>query len=151
LPAATLIGLEEGTMRRAGRSVLAVVAGAAVWAVLWVAGTSAAALAFPEVLRPGEPLLATMPLVVLIGYSMILSAAAGYTTASVAGVGGERAVWWLAGIQFGLGVVIEGTSWSMTPVWYHLVFLASLVPATLWGGGLRLGSVRPVPVRAGRV
>jgi hypothetical protein len=33
------------------------------------------------------------------------------------------------------------SAWQLTPVWYHLVFLALLVPAVLYGGRLRAGSV----------
>ena len=36
----------------------------------------------------------------------------------------------LAGVQLLLGIMFEAVSWSLTPVWYHLVFLALVVPAT---------------------
>jgi hypothetical protein len=48
------------------------------------------------------------------------------------------AVWGLAVLQLLLGIGIEASAWSMTPVWYHVVFLALLVPATVYGGRLRV-------------
>lgn len=46
------------------------------------------------------------------------------------------AVWWLAGVQLALGIGIEASAWSLTPVWYHVVFLGLLVPATVYGATL---------------
>jgi hypothetical protein len=43
----------------------------------------------------------------------------------------------LAALQLALGLVFEILFWDMTPVWYHVVFLALIVPATLYGGTLR--------------
>ena len=122
-------------MASAGRDIGAVGAGAVLWAVLWVGGTAAAAGAFPEALPAGAAVTAAAPLAGLILYSVILSVAAGYTAAAVGR--GMRPVRWLAGLQLVLGIAIEAAAWSLTPVWYHLVFLLLLVPMTLWGGRLR--------------
>lgn len=121
-------------MRR-GRTVLGTIAGAVLWALLWVGGTGAAAAAFPGVLPSGAPLTAPGPLVALILYSGVLSIAAGYTAAAVGR--SMRAVNWLAGLQLALGIMIETSGWELTPVWYHVVFLLLLVPLTLLGGHLR--------------
>jgi hypothetical protein len=48
-----------------------------------------------------------------------------------------RTVWVFAVIQLVVGIGFEVSYWAMTPVWYHLVFLALLVPATVWGGALK--------------
>lgn len=125
-------------MAKAGRAILAVLAGAAVWAVLWNAGTLGAQAAFPDTLAPDRPLTHTGFLLAYIAYSVALSILAGFVTAAVAGARAVTAVRWLAGIQLGLGLVFEISFWSMTPVWYHVVFLALIVPATLYGGALRV-------------
>lgn len=122
-------------MASAGRDIGAVGAGAVLWAVLWIGGTAAAAGAFPGALPSGAPVTATAPLAGLVLYSVILSVAAGYTAAAVGR--GMRPVRWLAGVQLVLGIAIEAAAWSLTPVWYHLVFLLLLVPMTVWGGRLR--------------
>jgi hypothetical protein len=128
-----------------GRMILAVLAGAAVWAALWVGGTMGAAAAFPSALPTGQPVTNAAVLAALIVYSVILSVVAGYVTAAVASKNPTPAVWGLAVLQLILGIGIEASAWSMTPVWYHLVFLALLVPATVYGGRLR---VRQRPAHA---
>lgn len=68
---------------------------------------------------------------------MLLSVQTGYVTAAAAGARAVTSVRWLAAIQRGLGFVFEIMFWRMTPVWYHVVFLALVVPATRDGGTSR--------------
>lgn len=128
-------------MGRTGRVVVGVLAGAVVWAVLWIGGTSGARAAFPELLDATQRLEHVGALLGFIGYSVVLSVLAGYVAAMLAGgadrATGMRAVWILAGLQLALGVFFEVSSWDLLPVWYHLVFLALIVPATVYGGRLR--------------
>lgn len=124
-------------MAKTGRTILAVLAGAAVWAVLWNTGTLGAQAAFPDTLVPDRPLAHTGFLLAYIAYSVLLSVLAGFVTAAAAGARAITSVRWLAGLQLALGLVFEISFWNMTPVWYHVVFLALIVPATLYGGTLR--------------
>ncbi len=124
-------------MTRAGRIAGAVAVGAAVWAILWNLGNRAALGTFPDVLVPDEPLRHPGFLTAYIAYGALLSVLAGRATAAVGAVDATLAVRVLAGLQLSLGVVAEASYWSLMPVWYHLVFLASIVPATLLGGRLR--------------
>ena len=121
-------------MARSGRAILAVVAGAAVWAALWIGGTRAASAAFPSAIPDGQPVTSTAALVGLIFYSLPLSALAGYVTTLIARDNSRPVVWGLAVLQLVLGIIAETSAWGMAPVWYHLVFLALLMPATLFGG-----------------
>lgn len=136
-------------MGRTGRVAVGVLAGAVVWAVLWVGGTSGARAAFPELLDATQRLENVGALLAFIGYSVVLSILAGYVAAMLAGVAdlaaGMRAAWILAGLQLALGLFFEISSWDLLPVWYHLVFLALIVPATVYGGRLRTSraTVRP--------
>jgi hypothetical protein len=125
-------------MARTGRAILAVVAGAAVWATLWIGGTQAAMAAFPDVLPRNQPITHLGALLGLILYSLPLSVLAGYVTATVAARDPMPVVWALAVLQLILGIVAEVSAWGLTPVWYHLVFLALVVPATVYGGRLRV-------------
>jgi hypothetical protein len=126
-------------MAKAGRMTLAVIAGAAVWAVLWIGGTKALQAAFPETLAPDRPVSHPGFLLAYIGYSVLLSVLAGWVTAAVQGKQPMPAVWILAALQLTLGILAEVAYWSLLPVWYHLVFLALVVPATLYGGMMRAG------------
>ena len=131
---------------KTGRVILAVLAGAVVWAVLWVGGAQAAQAAFPSVLPMGQPVTSTAALLALIVYSVALSVLAGYVTASVAARDSMPAVWALAVLQLAIGIGVEVSGWNLTPLWYHIVFLALIVPATVYGGRMRVRRARPSPV-----
>jgi hypothetical protein len=131
------------TMGKIGRGILAVLAGAILWAVLWVGGTQAAQSAFPSLLAMGQPVTNAGALLGMIFYSVALSILAGYVTAAVASREPMPAVRALAILQLVLGIGFEVSAWSLTPVWYHLVFLALIVPATVFGGQMRARRQRP--------
>lgn len=136
-------------MRNIGRLILAVLAGAAVWAALWIGGTQLSQIAFPDIATPDQPLTHTGLLVGYIAYSTFLSLLAGFVTALAAGAQRPMvAVTVLAFLQLALGIIAEASYWSLLPVWYHLVFLALIVPATLYGGTLRSGASHRVAVAA---
>ena len=122
-----------------GKVAMGVVAGAVAWSVLWIGGTTAAQSAWPDVLDPSRPIDHAGALVGYIAYSVVLSLLAGYVAAAVAGTAAMRAVWILAGLQLALGLFFEISYWDLLPVWYHVVFLALIVPATVAGGRLRAG------------
>ena len=64
-----------------------------------------------------------------------LSALAGYVTASLQGApDAMMAVKTLAGVNLTIGVLVEVMYWSLMPVWYHVIFLALIVPMTFVGG-----------------
>jgi len=125
-------------MGKTGRMILAVLAGAVVWATLWVGGTQVLQSAFPSLLAMRQPVTNAGALIGLILYSAALSVLAGYVTAAVASRDPMPAVKALAILQLLLGIGFEVSAWSLTPVWYHLVFLALIVPATIYGGRLRV-------------
>lgn len=131
------------------KSVLAVIAGAVVWAALWIGGTQAATAMFPGSMSPDQPITATGALLGLILYSVVLSILAGWVTARVKGPNPMPTVYALAALQLTLGIVAEVSYWDLMPVWYHLVFLALVVPATVYGGTLRARSAaKPAPMVA---
>jgi hypothetical protein len=125
-------------MPRLGRAILAVIAGAAVWAVLWIGGTRAAQAAFPSALAEGQPITHVGALLGLILYSVPLSILAGYITATVMGRDPMPVVWVLAVLQLIFGIIAEVSAWNLVPLWYHIVFLALVVPATAYGGKMRV-------------
>ena len=124
-------------MAKAGRIVLAVVAGAAAWAVLWIGGNGAAQSALPQLVVAGQPLTHPGVLLGFIVYSVLLSVLAGYITGAAAGAHLKLAVKLLAVLQLIFGIIAETSYWSLAPVWYHLVFLALIIPMTVYGGSVR--------------
>ena len=122
-----------------GRAIAAVVAGYALWSVLWIGFGATLQSLFPEVVDPTRPLTNTGVLLAYIGFSVVISIASGWLCAAIRKENAMKAVWILAVLLLATGIGFEASYWSLMPVWYHLVFLALLVPATVWGGSLRAG------------
>ena len=119
-----------------GRTIGAVVVGVVLWGVLWNGGS--AALGAAGVITVGEPVTAAAVLLGLLGYSAVLSVVAGWVAASIqGGPDPMRAVRALAGANLAIGIAVEVMYWSLMPVWYHLIFLALVVPMTLLGGRMK--------------
>jgi hypothetical protein len=130
------------------RPVLAVIAGYAVWTVIWLGGGQALLAAFPDALPSGElevqPITSTPYLASALVLSIICSLAAG----AFCRIGASR---WLTGalvlsvLLLLTGIGVQASAWSLMPVWYHLAFLALLVPVTLLGARLTRPKPRPIP------
>lgn len=119
------------------RSVLSVLAGAALWTVLWLPFTRMMQAAFPDIVIPAQYLGHVPMLLTFIAASAVFSIAAGYVTALVAKSKPVHHAFALGLLQLALGIGFEASYWALMPVWYHLVFLALLIPGNVWGGMLR--------------
>ncbi len=120
-----------------GRAVAAVAGAFVLWAALWLGFNAVAARVMPDIINPPEPLAHAGVLVGFVVYAVLISVLAGYVCAAVRKESPMKTVWVFAVIQLAVGIFAEVTYWAMTPVWYHLVFLALIVPATVVGGGMR--------------
>jgi len=126
-------------MGNTGRVALGAIAGVVLWSVLWLGGNAVAVSATPDLIATGERVDHLGVLLGYLGWSMILSVLAGYVTAALAGTGAMRTVWILAFVLLAMGIFFEMSSWDLTPTWYHVVFLALLVPMTVLGGRMKVG------------
>ena len=63
-----------------------------------------------------------------------LTIAAGYVTGLTAARNALKHAWALGVAQLALGIFFEVSYWNLLPVWYHLVFLALLIPGNVFGG-----------------
>lgn len=117
-----------------GRSIVAVVVAWLLWSVLWVGMNALAQNLFPDIIQPGEYLGHAGVLAFFVVWSVVLSLLAGFVCARIKRDQPMGAVWTLALIQLAVGIAIQSSYWSVMPVWYHLAFLALLVPATVMGG-----------------
>lgn len=129
-------------MKATVRMIIGVLAGMALWGVLWNSGTALAQRAFPGQLSDVETITHVGLLIAYIAYSVVLSALAGFVTAASAGPRAVPAVYVLAGIHQILGIMAQVSYWDLMPIWYHLVFLALVIPATVLGGRLRSRAAR---------
>ena len=121
-----------------GRTILAVVISFVLWGILWIAAgvvvTAIAPNAFGE---DGRTVTNSATLLLFIMVALVISVVAVWLTALVGRDSGRRAAMILAVLLLAVGLVVEITGWSYVPVWYHLVFLGLLVPATMAGAALK--------------
>jgi hypothetical protein len=122
------------------RTILAVVLGYVLWSGLWVALGQILVTIKPDLfLEDGSAAGSGVHFVFLV-YSVVLSLLAGMVAALIAYPKPMTAACILAGALLLTGLGVEIASWSLAPAWYHIVFLALLVPATC--GGARLAPKR---------
>lgn len=114
--------------------ILAVVAGFAAWSVLWLGGNPQVLKLFPGALQKDGSLHHTGALLTLLVFAAAVSAVAGYVVTLVSG--GANLPLILGIILLLVGIMVQRQYWKLMPLWYHLLFLGLLVPATLFGASL---------------
>lgn len=122
-------------------TVIAVIVGYLTWTALWLGGNAALFGEAAEVVGAGQKYTATGPLVGVIVLSIVCSIAAGLITAKIAKDRARTAVMVTAVLLLLTGIGVQAGVWSLMPTWYHLVFLALVVPVTVLGGRLASGKV----------
>ncbi len=115
------------------RNIFAIVAAPIVWGLVGVPVNQMILSFFPA---SAEGDFSTTLLVVSLFASFAYSILAGAAAALIAGPGLKR-----IGLYAGLAVLLVGlgvqiASWSIFPVWYHLIFLIALPPFCILGASL---------------
>ena len=129
------------------RIILGVIAGFVAWSIVWVGSDQLMInsmgwyaqhqMDFQRAMinkTNFEPM--TFVLVMNIVRSVITSLIGGYIAALAAGEY-RRSTFWLGLVLLLFGIMVEAFAWNYLPIWYHLVFLALLIPMTVIGGKLR--------------
>lgn len=119
------------------RSTLAVLAGVVLWGVLWIPGNMAIGAIFPGYLAPGEPVTNTTVLIISLVLSVVLSVLAGFVTGAIARSNRARHGLALGVVQLAIGIFVQLGYWDLMPLWYHIPFLALLIPGNVWGATRR--------------
>lgn len=115
------------------RVVVAVIGGFVAWSVLWlVAGVILRAVAADAINEDGTTDSAGV-LSALIVASVICSLASGWIAGLVARAGRFAASAVLGVVLLAVGILVQLQMWDALPLWYHLLFLVLLVPATMGG------------------
>lgn len=120
------------------KNALIVIGAYALWTALWLAGNALFFSALHEQARSGARIENTTSLLLVLLLSVLCSVAAGVVCRFAAR---PKAAAWVTGLLLLItGIGVQASAWSSMPVWYHLVFLALLVPVVL------LASGQPKPV-----
>jgi hypothetical protein len=119
-----------------GRAILGVIVGYVVWTVLWLAGNNLLFAGAAEIVTGGRRLSNPGPLVGILVLSVVCSLAAGAATAAIANVRARASVLIMAALLLVTGIGVQASVWNQMPAWYHLAFLALIVPVCLAGSRL---------------
>lgn len=130
------------------RIILAAIAGFIAWSILWVGSDQvlmsampdwygAHQLGFERAMTNKEAFAPDMTILVMhIVRSIIISIMSGFLAAMIAGEN-RRSPLILGVLLLLFGIMVEVMAWNYLPIWYHIVFLALLIPMTLLGGRLK--------------
>jgi hypothetical protein len=118
------------------RATWAIIAGYALWTVLWLSGNF--------ILRtvgalPKDPLTridSAGALGTLIGISILCSIAAGGIAAVISRGPSNHPALILAFLLLLTGLAVQWSVFQLMPIWYHVTFLALLIPLVLAGARL---------------
>ena len=120
------------------RSILAVIAGSITWMVTAL-GTDAVVMSlFPHWYNNGGRVESVPVLLFAASYSLLFSVLGGYVTALIARRSEVKHAFILGVLQLLMGIMATIKFWDTAPAWYHVTFLALLIPANLLGGQLRV-------------
>ncbi len=121
-----------------GKIILGIVVGFIVWSVVFVGGEALVKAIAPGMAAPdGATYVGSAG--ILLGYlvrSIIASILAGFSAVMVSAENSKTPLI-LGTVLLIVGILVQAGAWNMLPVWYHLVFLALLIPMTFVGAKLR--------------
>lgn len=120
------------------RTIFSVIAGNLSWTILWLTFNAILATINPQIGDGNTPISSIPLLLLILGYSVIISIVAGYITALIATHNQLKHVLALGILQLSMGIFFQSQAWHLLPIWYHLSFLALLIPGNIFGGQLRV-------------
>ena len=128
-----------------GRIILGAIVGFIFWSIVWLGSERILSAIWPEwygahqaafeaAVNSGGAFTAdTTILLMNIVRGSIISVLSGSLAAAIA-----RENWLtsiiLSGLLVAFGLFVEFMSWSLIPLWYHVIFTALLIPMTILGG-----------------
>jgi hypothetical protein len=127
------------------RIVLGVIAGFFSWALMWFGSETILSVispgwfgahqaAFQAAIENGSPFIPDSAILFIhCVLAAIVSLISGFLAALVAGEN-KRAPLILGLLLLAMGLLKAAMSWSLVPVWYHVIFTAMLLPMAVLGG-----------------
>ncbi len=131
--------------------ILGVIVGFIVWSILWIGTDFVLMAALPwyrahqvgmaRAMAEIQPFSADATVLAMnLVRSILVSMVSGFLAAFIASER-SRSGLILGILLLAVGLLVQVSAWSYMPVWYHVIFLALIVPVTMTGAKL-------VPLRA---
>ena len=117
--------------------ILGVIIGFVIWSILWVGSAALMAALIPDYAEAMESMkFDSMWLIIAIVRSVIFSILSGFIAVLISKEFSKTTLG-LGVLLLLFGIFVQVSVWNVFPVWYHLIFLALLIPMTVFGGKLR--------------
>ncbi len=121
-----------------GRIILSVVIGFVLWTALWLGSNAALQASIPNAFEESGTTSNSLILVGILGIAILVSLVSGYVTTIVAAKRSMTPTVVLGFALVAVGIFVQVQYWNVMPIWYHMSFLAALLPCSLIGGLMRL-------------
>ncbi len=121
-----------------GRYIISVVIGFIIWTALWLGSNAALQASMPNAFETSGATSNTSVLVGILGIAILVSLVSGYITMIIAAGKTMTPVAVLGIALVAVGIFVQIQFWNVMPIWYHLSFLAALLPCSVIGGLIRL-------------
>ena len=130
------------------RIILAIIVGFIVWSILWVGSDFVLMAISPDwygkhqtdleaaALSQTPFMSDSLVLIIALIRSVIFSIISGFLAASIAREN-TKSTLGLGILLLLFGIYIQTIFWNNAPLWYHIPFLALLIPMTILGGKLK--------------
>jgi len=119
------------------RIISGVVVGFIVWTIIRLGGNDLAIAIAPGIAPNADfSNVPTSFVIILLLLSLISSLAAGFVAVLISREHFKTTLI-LGGLLLLVGIFFQAMAWNNLPLWYHLLFLISLIPMTILGGRLR--------------
>jgi len=130
------------------RVILGIVAGFIAWSILWVGSDQvimmlspgwygAHQLGFEKAMTNKSEFTPDNTIMIMhLVRAVIITLMSGYLAAFIAR-GNRNAPLGLGILLLLFGAMVQAMAWNYIPIWYHIVFLALLIPVSILGGRLK--------------
>jgi len=118
-------------------SIVSVITGSLAWTVLWLGTNQLLFTLFNDSYNEDRTTDSIGILLLTLAASFIFSVAAGWITAAIARKAKVGHATALGVLQLAIGIFVQLQYWDLMPLWYHLIFLALLLPGNVIGGRIR--------------
>jgi hypothetical protein len=130
------------------RVILGVIAGFIAWSILWVGSDQVIMMLSPDwygahqeafqkaMFNKTEFTPDNTIMIMHLVRAVIITLMSGFLAAYIAR-GNRNAPLGLGILLFLFGAMVQAMAWNYIPIWYHIIFLALLIPMSIVGGRLK--------------
>jgi len=115
------------------KNIIAFATAFILWIVLWFGSSYLVSLLIPSRFNADGTTESSAVLFLFLVVSILISAISGWVLSLIVGDSNRTLALTLGAVLFSLALILQLSSWQEFPFWYHLLFLALMIPSILFG------------------